>query len=238
MGRVARVIHHLWPVLLTGTLLGLGWLGLVLLPVLVGPAPLLLIALRPTWGVLVLVGGSVPFLPALLIATVLRCLLDVGYYALARNNVRSLLLRSMGGGRLVAALTRPSTQTPLLWFCLVNTNVAVDAALGAAGVPMRRFLRFLVPGSALSSLVYLSAARAVTPWMRDGVDWLDARMTWFVLGGLALAIVRLVGGRALRLLRSRRHGADRPLGSAHATPYPDNHFPHANRDSLDMSAEE
>ncbi len=236
--RAAGIIHQLWPGLLTGTLLGLGWLGLALLPVLVRRAPLLLIALRPTWGVLVLVGASVPFLPALLIATVLRCLLDVGYYAMARNNIRSLLLRSMGGGRLVAALTRPNTQTPLLWFCLLNTNVAVDAALGAGGVPMRRFLRFLLPGSALSSLIYLGAARAVTPWMRGGVDWLDARMTWFVLGGLALAVVRLAGGRALRRLRSWRQTADRPLGKGHATPYPDNHFPQVKRDSLDLSPEE
>ncbi|WP_243407327.1 hypothetical protein [Frankia canadensis] len=179
---MARLVPSLWPAVLTGTLIGLGVLGLALVPSLSRRAPLLLIALRPTWGVLVLVGGSVPFLPALLLAATMRTLLDVGYFGLARNNVRSVLLRSVGGNRLVASLARTNTQTPLLWFCLLNTNVAVDAALGAGGVPMRRFLRFLIPGSVLSSVLYLCAARAVSPWMLAGVDWLDAHMTWFVVG--------------------------------------------------------
>jgi len=204
--RWVRLAHHLWPVLVTGTLLGLGALGLVLLPTLAHRAPLLLIALRPTWGVLVLVGGSVPFVPALLVAAVMRALLDVGYFALARNNVRSVLLRSIGGGRLVTALTRERTQTPLLWFCLLNTNVAVDAALGAGGVPMRRFLRFLIPGSLLSSVIYLAAARSVTPWMRGGVDWLDAHLTWLVLGTLAAALLRVGAAHGLRRWRAGRSG--------------------------------
>ncbi|CAO5152176.1 membrane hypothetical protein [Frankia sp. AiPs1] len=231
-GRVRRGVRwsrQLWPVLLTGTLLGLGALGLALLPVLSRRAPLLLVALRPTWGVLVLVGGSVPFVPALLVAALLRGLLDVGYFALARGNIRSVLLRSLGGSRLVTALARARTQRPLLWFCLVNTNVAVDAALGAGGVSTRRFLCFLVPGSLLQTAVYLTAARAASPWMRGPVDWLDAHLTWFVLGGLALAAARAA-------LRSRRRS--RPRGSGGDTPSLDVHFPHSNSDALDIPAGE
>ncbi|EIV90895.1 putative membrane-associated protein [Frankia sp. QA3] len=203
-GRAGRLAHQLWPALLTGSLLGLGALGLALVPALAGRAPLLLIALRPTWAILLLVGGSVPFVPALLVAAFFRGLVDVGYFGLARNNIRSVLLRRLGGSRLVTALTRPGTQTPLLWFCLVNTNAAVDAALGAGGVPMRRFLQFLIPGSLLSAALYLTAARAVAPWMRGAVNWLDAHMTYLVLGGLALALAQAAGRVGLRRWRSRR----------------------------------
>ncbi|MCK9875200.1 hypothetical protein MXD59_05285 [Frankia sp. Ag45/Mut15] len=226
-----RLSHHLWPVLLTATLIGLGVLGLVLLPVLSRRAPLLLVALRPTWGVLVLVGGTVPFVPTLLLAALLRGLLDVGYFALARNNIRSVLLRSLGGSRLVAALTRPNTRTPLLWFCLVNTNVAVDAALGAGDVPMRRFLRFLAVGSLLQTAVYLAAARAASPGMRQAVDWLDAHMTWFVVGGLALALVRIA-------LRSVRRAARDARGNGRDTPTSDIHRPRTNSQSVDRSGRE
>jgi membrane protein DedA with SNARE-associated domain len=202
--RGRRLAHQLWPALLTGSLLGLGALGLALVPALAGRAPLLLIALRPTWAILLLVGGSVPFVPALLVAAFFRALVDVGYFGLARNNIRSVLLRRLGSSRLVTALARPGTQTPLLWFCLVNTNAAVDAALGAGGVPMRRFLRFLMPGSLLSAAFYLTAARAVSPWMRGAVDWLDAHMTYLVLGGLALALAQAAARVGLRRWRGRR----------------------------------
>ncbi|WP_370657127.1 hypothetical protein [Frankia sp. ArI3] len=107
-----RLAHRLWPVLLTGSLLGLGALGLAIAPALAGRAPLLLIALRPTWAILLLVGGSAPFVPALLVAAFFRALVDVGYFGLARNNIRSVLLRRLGGSRLVTALARPGTQTP------------------------------------------------------------------------------------------------------------------------------
>ncbi len=215
-----RLAHRLWPVLLTGSLLGLGALGLAIAPALAGRAPLLLIALRPTWAILLLVGGSAPFVPALLVAAFFRALVDVGYFGLARNNIRSVLLRRLGGSRLVTALARPGTQTPLLWFCLVNTNAAVDAALGAGDVPMRRFLRFLIPGSLLSAALYLTAARAVAPWMRGAVNWLDAHMTYLVLGGLALALTQAAARGGLRRWRSRRGGAPvrRPRGNGNNTP--------------------
>ncbi|ABD11000.1 hypothetical protein CcI156_04755 [Frankia sp. CcI156] len=199
---VAPVAHRLWPALLTGTLLGLGALGLALAPALAGSAPLLLVALRPTWAILLLVGGTVPFVPALLIAAFFRGLIDVGYFGLARNNIRSVLLRRISTGRVVAALSRRGTQRPLLWFCLLNTNAAVDAALGAGDVPLRRFLRFLVPGSLLSSALYLTAARAVTPWMHGVVTWLDENMTFLILGSLTLAIIQL-GARTLLRRRGR-----------------------------------
>ncbi|MCM3882201.1 hypothetical protein [Frankia sp. R82] len=252
-GRVRRWIlwsHHLWPVLLTGTLIGVGVLGLALVPVLSSRAPLLLVALRPTWGVLVLVGGTVPFVPTLLLAAFLRGLLDVGYFALARNNIRSVLLRSLGGSRLVAALTRPNTRTPLLWFCLVNTNIAVDAALGAGDVPIRRFLRFLAAGSLLQTAVYLTAARAASPGMRRAVDWLDAHMTWFVVGGLALALIR-VAARSGRRVYSRsilvpgsdtgrgvRRAAREPRGNGRNTPSPDIHRPLTCRHTVDIPGNE
>ncbi|WP_261570793.1 hypothetical protein [Frankia gtarii] len=215
-----RLAHRLWPALLTGSLLGLGAIGLALVPALADRAPLLLIALRPTWAILLLVGGSVPFVPALLVAAFFRALVDLGYFGLARNNIRSVLLRRLGGSRLVTALARPRTQTPLLWFCLVNTNAAVDSALGAGDVPMRRFLRFLIPGSLLSAALYLTAARAVAPWMRGAVNWLDAHMTYLVLGGLALALAQAAGRVGLRRWRGRRAGLSmkRHRGNGDNTP--------------------
>lgn len=215
-----RLARRLWPALLTGSLLGLGAIGLALVPALAGRAPLLLIALRPTWAILLLVGGSVPFVPALLIAAFFRALVDVGYFGLARNNIRSVLLRRLGGSRLVTALARPRTQTPLLWFCLFNTNAAVDAALGAGDVPMHRFLRFLIPGSLLSAALYLTAARAVAPWMRGAVNWLDAHLTYLVLGGLALVLAQAAGRVGLRRWRGRRAGLpmERHRGNGDNTP--------------------
>jgi hypothetical protein len=188
--------------------LGLGALGLALVPALADSAPLLLIALRPTWAILLLVGGEVPFVPALLIAAVFRALVDVGYFGLARNNIRSVLAGRLGGGRLVEWLSKRGTQRPLLWFCLVNTNAAVDAALGAGAVPLRRFLRFLIPGTLLSSTFYLLAARAVAPWTRDVVTWLDENMTFLILGGIALAVAQVAGHVGLRRLRRGRRSPD------------------------------
>ncbi|EFC83027.1 hypothetical protein [Parafrankia sp. EUN1f] len=199
-GRVsARLLTRLWPTLLTGALLGAGGLGLAFLPALASSAPLLLIAMRPTVSVLLLVGGEVAFVPALLVATVFRASLDVGYFGLARHNVQSLLLRRVGTSRLVAALSRHRAQRGLLWFCLVNTNLAVDAALGTGSVPLRRFLRFVVPGSAISAALYLSAGSALAPWTQDLVRWLDDHAGMLILGGVAVAAVH-----TLALLINRR----------------------------------
>lgn len=202
--RTGAVLARAWPALLTGGLLAAGTVGLVLLPTLASSAPLLLIALRPTISVLMLVGGNVAFLPALLIATVFRALLDLGYFSLARRNVRSLLLRRVGTSRLVTALSRRGAQRGLLWSCLVNTNVAVDAALGTGSVPVRRFLRFLVPGSLISSALYLSAGSALGPWTRGLIRWLDDHASLLVLGGLALACAHAAVLLTIRRVRAGR----------------------------------
>ena len=163
---------------------------------------------------LILVGGQVPFVPALLIAAFFRSLVDIGYFGLARNNIRSLLLRRLGSGRLVAALSRRGAERPLLWFCLLNTNAAVDAALGAGSVPMRRFLRFLIPGTLLSTTLYLLAAKAVAPWMVDVVTWLDGHMTMLVAAVIALALCQAAGFLALRAFRRSRRRPDPPATDA------------------------
>ncbi|MCK9899789.1 hypothetical protein MXD63_06845 [Frankia sp. Cpl3] len=203
-GARRSVLARVWPTLLTGSLLGAGATGLVFLPSLAASAPLLLIALRPTISVLVLVGGQVAFVPALLVATVFRALLDVGYFGLARYNVRSLLLRRVGTSRLVTALSRRSAQRGLLWFCLVNTNLAVDAALGAGAVPMRRFLRFLIPGSALSSALYLAAGSSLAPWTREVVRWLDEHASMLMLGAIGLAALQTTALLAARRVQAAR----------------------------------
>ncbi|WP_018503288.1 hypothetical protein [Parafrankia discariae] len=205
--RARAVLVRGWPALLTGGLLAAGTVGLVLLPTLASSAPLLLIALRPTVSVLLLVGGDVAFLPALLIATVLRALLDLGYFGLARHNIRSLLLRRIGTSRLVTVLSRHGAQRGLLWFCLINTNVAVDAALGTGSVSTRRFLRFLIPGSMTSSALYLSAGSALGPWTSDLVRWLDNHASLLVLGGIALACAHAVVVLVTRRVRARRRPA-------------------------------
>lgn len=206
-GWTRAAIARGWPALLTGSLLAAGTVGLVLLPTLASSAPLLLIALRPTVSVLILVGDNVAFLPALLIATVLRTLLDLGYFGLARYNVRSLLLRRVGTSRLVTVLSRHGAQRGLLWFCLINTNVAVDAALGTGSVSMRRFLRFLVPGSMTSSALYLSAGSALGPWTSDLVRWLDNHASLLIIGGIALACAHAAVVMVTRRVRAGRRPA-------------------------------
>ncbi|OHV36487.1 hypothetical protein BCD49_19580 [Pseudofrankia sp. EUN1h] len=188
-------------------LIGGGVLGLALSTRLASTAPLLLVALRPTPSILLLVGGSAPVLPTLLIAVPLRALVDVGYFGVARANLRSLMMLRPGGQRLVGALSRHSTERALLYFCLINTNAAVDAALGGGDVPWRRFLRFLIPGTVISTTTYLLAARAVAPWARGLVTWLDSHATEGLLLLLVVGALRL----AAQAIRSRvRRRADRP----------------------------
>src|SRR6185369_4803143 len=103
-------------------------------------APLLLVALRPTWSVMLLVGGSVPFVPALLIAVPLRALVRVGYFGVARNDLRSVLTLRPGGRRLVDALSRRSTERALLYVCLINANPG-----GRRGARRRRRVLVAVP---------------------------------------------------------------------------------------------
>jgi hypothetical protein len=192
---VARV----WPVLLLAVLYGGGALGLALLPRLATTAPLALVALRPTWSTLLLVGGSVPVGPTILVAVPLRALVRFGYFGLARNDLRALLTLRSGGRRLVDALTRRSTERALLCFCLINANPAVDAALGGGGVSWRRFAAFVLPGMAIQTSAYLLAARAVSPWGRTAVSWFDAHATEAFLLLIAVGLLRL----AARSLRAR-----------------------------------
>lgn len=210
--------NRLWPTLLTAGMLASGGLGLLFLPALAGSAPLLLIAMRPTLSVLLLVGGDVPFLPALLVATVFRALLDIGYFGLARYNMRSLLLRRVGTGRVVAGLSRRWAQGGLLWFCLVHTNLAVDVALGAGSVTMRRFLRFVIPGSAISSALYLSAGGAIAPWTQSLIRWMDAHASMLILGGMALAAAQAVAVLVVRRLRAARQSRAAELAWEAAAP--------------------
>jgi len=196
-----------WPVLLIAVLYGAGAVGLALLTRLARGAPLLLVALRPTWSVMLLVGGSVPFVPALLIAVPLRALVRVGYFGVARNDLRSVLTLRPGGRRLVDALSRRSTERALLYVCLINANPAVGAALGGGGVSWRRFLRFVVPGMAIQTSAYLLAARAVSPWGRTLVSWLDGHVTEGLLLLFAAGALRLAAKSLLA--RARRRGATR-----------------------------
>ena len=197
--RVRRLAARVWPAALLAVLIGGGVLGLALSSRLADRAPLLLVALRPTPSILLLVGGSTPVLPTLLVAVPLRELVDVCYFGVARANLRSLALLRPGGRRLVDALSRHSAERALLYFCLVNTNAAVDAALGGGDVPWRRFLRFLLPGTVISTTAYLLAARAVAPWARDLVTWLDSHATEGLLLLLAVGGLRL----AVQAVRSR-----------------------------------
>ncbi|MBL7497422.1 hypothetical protein I6A84_33785 [Frankia sp. CNm7] len=198
---------RLWPAALVAVLFTGGAVGLALTTRLASSAPLLLVALRPTPSILLLVGASTPVGWTLLIAVPLRALVDVGYFGVARTNLRSLVALRPGGRRLVDALSRRTTERALLYFCLVNTNAAVDAALGGGDVPWRRFLRFLIPGTILSTTLYLLAARAVAPWARDVVTWLDSHATEGILLLLALGLLRL----AVQAARNRlRRGRDAP----------------------------
>ncbi|MBL7490621.1 hypothetical protein I6A60_29990 [Frankia sp. AgB1.9] len=190
--------------LLLAALYGGGAVGLALLPRLAPSAPLLLIALRPTWSVMLLVGGSVPFLPALLIAVPLRALVRIAYFGIARNDLRSLLALRPGGRRVVDALSRRSTERVLLYVCLVNANPAVDAALGGSGVSWRRFLSFVTAGMAIQTSVYLLAARAVSPWGRTLVTWLDGHLGAGLLLLFAAGLLRLAARALVARHRRRR----------------------------------
>jgi hypothetical protein len=203
---------RVWPVLLLAVLYGGGLLGLALLSRLAKTAPLALVALRPTWSVLLLVGGSVPFVPTLLVAVPARALVRVSYFGIARNDLRGLLTLRPGGQRLVDALSRRGTERALLWFCLINANPAVDAALGGGRVTWRRFLAFVVPGMALQTSVYLLAARAVSPWGRSAVGWFDAHATEGFLLLVALGGLR-AGVRVLRR-RWRSRADSEPAAAA------------------------
>lgn len=204
----------MWPAALLAVLIGGGALGLALSTRLASTAPLLLVALRPTPSILLLVGASTPVLPTLLVAVPLRALVDVCYFGVARANLRSLAVLRPGGRRLVDALSRRSTERALLYFCLVNTNAAVDAALGGGDVPWRRFLRFLLPGTVLSTTTYLLAARAVSPWARSLVTWLDSHATEGLLLLLAVGALRL----AIQAARSRLRQSGRRRETASGEP--------------------
>jgi hypothetical protein len=196
--------------MLVAVLLGGGAVGLLSAPRLVDAAPLLLIALRPTPSILLLAGARPPFAAALLVAAVPRALLDIGYFGVARANLRSVVALRPAGRRLVAALSRRTTERALLWLCLFNTNAVVDGALGTADVRWQRFLRFLVPGTLLSTTAYLLAARAVSSRTRDLVGWLDGHATQAI--GL-LAAIGLARVAAATVRRRRR----RPPGTTPAS---------------------
>jgi hypothetical protein len=154
---------------------------------------------------MVLVGGSVPFLPALLIAVPLRALVRTAYFGVARNDLRSLLILRPGGRRLVGVLSRRSSERALLYICLINANPAVAGALGGSEVSWRRFQSFVVPGMAIQTSAYLLTARAVSPWGRTLVTWFDGHATeglllLIVAGALRLAATPL--GARLRRWRS------------------------------------
>ena len=144
--RWPTVVRHTWPVGLTTLLLALGWVGLASSAALHDTAPLLLVALRPTPSIILLAGPHAPFAAALVVAAAGRCLFDVAVFGTSRNNIRSFLLPRPLGGRLVRWLSRRGTERGLLWFCLVNTNIPVDTALGTSSVPWRRFVRFVGAG--------------------------------------------------------------------------------------------
>lgn len=201
----ARRPRPLWPVALTVTLLGSGFVGLAFSPRLAAHAPLLLLALRPTPSIIILVGGRVPFAPALIIGTVLRGALDLGYFGLARHTLRGLLVPRGFGAALVATLSKRGTERALLWFCLLNTNLAVDAALGSGAVSTRRFSRFLFAGSTISTVLYLLLGRAVAGPARAVVTWADSRAGVLIAGTLALAAGP--GLWARRRARRRRRAA-------------------------------
>lgn len=198
-GRFGDVVRRGWPLGLVALLLGLGWIGLASATTLHDTAPLLLIAMRPTPSIILLAGPYAPFGAALVVAAVGRCLFDLAVFGASRNNVRSFLLPRPLGGRLVRWLSRRGTERGLLWFCLLNTNIPVDTALGTASVPWRRFVRFVGTGSVISSTVYLLASRAVTGPTADAVDWVDRHLTLFigamVLVGAVQAVVLWHRGR-------------------------------------------
>jgi hypothetical protein len=170
--------------------MGLGWVGLASAPALHDTAPLLLIALRPTPSVILLAGPHAPFAAALVVAAVGRCLFDVAIFGSARNNVRSFLLPRSLGGRLVRWLSRRGTERGLLWFCLVNTNIPFDTALGASTVAWHRFVRFAGSGAVISSTVYLASSRAVSGISTDAVSWIDRNLTLFILAVAAIGTVQ------------------------------------------------
>lgn len=196
-----------WPAALLAVLYGASALGIALTPTLAPDAPLALLALRPTFSILLLVGGSVPVLPALLIAVPLRVLFDVCYFGLSRANLRAFALRRPLGRRLVDALSARGAERALLCWCLVNTNPAVDAALGGSRVSWRRFLAFVVPGTVLMTSVYLAAARAAAPWARDLLVLIDRHATQALLLLLAVGAAHLGVAAARSAIRRRRSPA-------------------------------
>nr|MDT0665931.1 hypothetical protein [Micromonospora sp. DSM 115978] len=131
------------------------------------------------------------------------CLFDLAVFGTSRNNIRSFLLPRPLGGRVVRWLSRRGTERGLLWFCLVNTNIPVDTALGSSSVPWRRFIRFVGAGSVITAALYLMSSRAVSGTTADAVSWIDRNLTLFVvvtaaLGGAQALVVwrRAVAARA------------------------------------------
>ena len=188
--RWPTVVRRTWPVGLTTLLLALGWVGLASSAALYDTAPLLLVALRPTPSIILLAGPHAPFAAALVVAAVGRCLFDVAVFGTFRNNIRSFLLPRPLGGRLVRWLSRRGTERGLLWFCLVNTNIPVDTALGTSSVPWRRFVRFVGAGSVITSAVYLLSSRAVSGTSADVVSWIDRNLALFILATATLGAVQ------------------------------------------------
>jgi prepilin-type processing-associated H-X9-DG protein len=199
-----------WPVVLLAAVYAASAVGLTLVARLARDAPLLLLALRPTWSIMLLVGGSVPFLVALLIAVPLRALVRFGYFGVARHDLRSVLALRPGGRRLVDALSRRSTERALLYFCLINANPAVAAALGGGKVSWLRFGGFVTVGMTLQTSAYLLAARAVSPWGRTTVAWLDGHATAAILLLASLGVARVVAKSLSTRARRARAARDLP----------------------------
>lgn len=181
----------------------LAQVGLVLAPSQLGRQPLLVLALRPTPAFLVLVGDTVPAVPAVLIATVGRTAVDMAYFLTARYGAARVLQRFGIGRGVTGGLSRPVASRGLLAVSFVWSSSPVIAALGLGSTSAGLFLGVTGAGNLATSSVYVLAGRQLGPALSPVDRWLSASGPW-----LTVALAAAVAVSAFATYR--RHRSVRP----------------------------
>ncbi len=175
-----------------------GTLAVAFAPWLLVEHPLLLAAMAPDAADLILVSGSVAFLPLLAVALPMRVIGVLTSYAMGGIYGRQALMRVRGGraARLLAWVARVLDRVgpPLL---VVLPAYAVALLAGAARLQPRR----AVPAIALGQLIAVTASYYLGAWIGP---WTD-RLIAFLSEHLLISTAACAAGVVLwNLWRKRR----------------------------------
>ncbi len=184
--------------------------GLVLAPSQLGHNPLVVLALRPTPTFLVLVGDLVAPTTAVAIAAISRTLVDMAYFAVARQGALPVVERFGIGRNLARGVSRRTATRGLLATSFFWSSTPVIAAIGLGKAPAVKFLAVTGSGNIATSLAFVISGRQLTEYVAPISSWISAHGTQLTVGlGGAVALSFLV---AIARAPHRYRAADRAHG--------------------------